>query len=80
MWLASYISKMYEMEDVRKAENSHPNINHVDCHNKNSDISYSYGALFLIPVNVVLTIGWQVIVDNQRHLLDINSSGLKATT
>lgn len=28
-----------------------------------------------IPVNVQFTIVWKVIVDNQRHLLDINTSG-----
>lgn len=31
----------------------------------------------ILPVNIILSISRKVIVDNQRHLLDINSSGLR---
>lgn len=33
-------------------------------------------ALVFLPVDIVFPIGWQVIVDDQGHLLDINTSGL----
>lgn len=31
----------------------------------------------ILPVDIVLSIGGNVIVYNQRHLLDINTSGLR---
>lgn len=34
-------------------------------------------ALVFLPVDIVFPIGWQVIVDDQGHLLDINTSGLR---
>jgi hypothetical protein len=30
---------------------------------------------FHIPMNVIFTVGWQVVVDDQRDLLYINSTG-----
>lgn len=32
---------------------------------------------YILPVDIVLSIGGKVIVYNQRHLLDINTSGLR---
>lgn len=29
-----------------------------------------------LPVDIVFSVGWQVIVDDQRDLLDVNTSGL----
>ncbi len=30
-----------------------------------------------IPMNVVLAVGWKVVVDNERHLLDIDTTSKK---
>lgn len=33
--------------------------------------------LVFLPVDVVFSVSWQIIVDDKRHLLHINTSGLQ---